>query len=50
MDSNYIPFPNIRRCPNPETCDQEHNLCGEEDHHYGCECQVCQAYYYRVMK
>jgi hypothetical protein len=37
-------------CPNPEFCDEEHNLCGDESHHYGCLCNVCTNYYYRKLK
>jgi hypothetical protein len=37
-------------CMNPDLCDEEHNLCGNEDHHYGCECDQCLNYYYRKLK
>lgn len=32
-------------CHDPATCDEEHNLCGDEDHHYGCECTLCVEHY-----
>jgi hypothetical protein len=37
-------------CPNPEFCDEEHNLCGDESHHYGCLCNGCTFYYYTKLK
>ena len=40
----------ILRCPDPDNCDKEHNLCGNEDHHYQCECEVCMDYYYTKLK
>lgn len=44
------PYPHILRCPNPDNCDEEHNLCGDEDHHYQCECEECVDFYYRKLK
>lgn len=37
-------------CTDPDNCNEEHNLCGNEDHHYGCGCDVCMRYYYLKLK
>jgi hypothetical protein len=44
------PYPRIDKCEDPDACGEEHNLCGNEDHHYGCECWECTTYYYRRLK
>ena len=42
--------PRLRVCPSPDTCEEEHNLCGDETHHYGCHCDTCTRYYYLKLK
>jgi hypothetical protein len=50
MTNERESYPRILKCPDPDACGEEHNLCGQEDHHVGCECWECQTYVYTKLK
>lgn len=37
-EENYV-------CKNLDTCTLDHNLTGNDDHHYGCSCLPCLRFY-----
>ena len=45
--SEINPYPQILVCPDPENCTEWHNEGSPEaeQHHYGCECSDCVAFY-----
>lgn len=40
-----------KRCEDPDNCQELHTDTEDEwPHHYGCECQDCMVYYWRLKR